>query len=78
VGFALFKLFLGSDVKILRQMVETLGRLPDPWWAAFEQRALWFEGDRQPTSGKTGNVNLELFLMILIAPIMTHIFKKSF
>jgi serine/threonine-protein kinase SRPK3 len=50
VGFALFKSFLGSDVNILRQMVETLGRLPDPWWAAFEQRALWFEGDRQPKS----------------------------
>jgi serine/threonine-protein kinase SRPK3 len=36
--FALFKSFLGSD--ILKQMLETLGRLPDPWWAAFEQRAL--------------------------------------
>jgi serine/threonine-protein kinase SRPK3 len=49
-GFALFESFLGSDVDILRQMVETLGRLPDPWWAAFEQRALWFEGDGQPKS----------------------------
>lgn len=49
-GFALFKSFLGSDVDILRQMVETLGRLPDPWWTAFEQRMLWFEGDGQPKS----------------------------
>jgi serine/threonine-protein kinase SRPK3 len=49
-GFALFESFLGSDVDILRQMVETLGRLPDPWWAAFEQRALWFEGDGHPKS----------------------------
>jgi serine/threonine protein kinase len=49
-GFALFESFLGSDVDILRQMVETLGRLPDPWWAAFKQRALWFEGDGQPKS----------------------------
>ena len=47
-GFALFESFLGSDVDILRQTVETLGRLPDPWWAAFEQRALWFEEDGQP------------------------------
>jgi len=39
-----FALFLKSDVDILRQMVETLGRLPDPWWAAFDQRAIWFEG----------------------------------
>jgi len=29
-GFTLFESFLGSDVDILRQMVETLGRLPDP------------------------------------------------
>lgn len=49
-GFALFESFLGSEVDILRQMVETLGRLPDPWWAAFEQRTLWFEGDGQPKS----------------------------
>ena len=49
-GFALFESFLGSDVDILRQTVETLGRLPDPWWAAFEDRALWFEEDGQPKS----------------------------
>ena len=47
-GFALFESFLGSDVDILRHTVETLGRLPDPWWAAFKQRALWFKEDRQP------------------------------
>ena len=49
-GFALFESFLGSDVDILMQMVETLGRLPDPWWAAFEQRALWFGEEGQPKS----------------------------
>jgi serine/threonine-protein kinase SRPK3 len=49
-GFALFEPFLGWDVDILRQTVETLGRLPDPWWAAFEKRASWFEEDGQPKS----------------------------
>lgn len=49
-GFALFEPILGSDVDILRQTVETLGRLPDPWWSAFEQRTLWFEEDGQPKS----------------------------
>ncbi|KAF9783338.1 kinase-like domain-containing protein [Thelephora terrestris] len=49
-GFALFESFLGSDVDILRQTVETLGRLPDPWWAAFEDRAQWFEEDGRPKS----------------------------
>jgi len=49
-GFPLFDPFLGSDVDVLRQTVETLGRPPGPWWAAFQQRALWFEGDGQPKS----------------------------
>ena len=49
-GFALFESSLGSDIDILRQMVETLGRLPDLWWAAFQKRALWFEEDGQPKS----------------------------
>jgi serine/threonine-protein kinase SRPK3 len=48
--FALFESFLGSDVDILRQTVQTLGRLPNPWWVAFKQRELWFEGDGQPKS----------------------------
>ena len=47
-GFALFESFFGCDAEIVKRMVETLGRLPDPWWAAFKQRALWFEEDGQP------------------------------
>ena len=49
-GFSLFESFLGNEVDILKQMVETLGRLPDPWWGAFEQHALWFTDDGQPKS----------------------------
>ncbi|KAL0068067.1 hypothetical protein AAF712_004971 [Marasmius tenuissimus] len=49
-GFALFEPFLGSDVDILKQTVETLGRLPDPWWGAFTERTLWFEENGQPKS----------------------------
>jgi serine/threonine protein kinase len=49
-GFALFEPCLESDVDILRQMIETLGRLPDPWWGAFKERTLWFEEDGQPKS----------------------------
>ncbi|KAH9953515.1 kinase-like domain-containing protein [Russula dissimulans] len=49
-GFSLFESFLGSDIEVLKQTVETLGRLPDPWWGAFEQRALWFGEDGQPMS----------------------------
>jgi hypothetical protein len=42
----LFESFLRSDDNILVQTVETLGRLPDPWWRSFEDRALYFE-DRE-------------------------------
>ncbi|KAG7090643.1 hypothetical protein E1B28_009744 [Marasmius oreades] len=49
-GFALFECFLGSDVDILKQTVETLGRLPDPWWDSFTERTLWFEENGQPKS----------------------------
>ena len=44
--------FMGSDVDILRQTVETLGRLPVPWWDAFKQRPLWFKEDGQPKSAQ--------------------------
>ncbi|KAJ7619573.1 kinase-like domain-containing protein [Roridomyces roridus] len=47
-GFPLFESFFGSDVDILKQAVETLGRLPDPWWGSFEERTLWFEEDGEP------------------------------
>lgn len=39
-GSPLFDPFLGSDIDILKQTVETLGRLPEPWWNVFEKRAL--------------------------------------
>ncbi|KAJ7850041.1 hypothetical protein B0H14DRAFT_3108724 [Mycena olivaceomarginata] len=51
-GFHLFELFLGSDTDILRQTVEVLGRLPDPWWASFEERTQWFEDDSEPKSAE--------------------------
>lgn len=42
-GFPLFEPFLGSDADILRQTVETLGKLPHPWWSSFKERASWFD-----------------------------------
>jgi serine/threonine protein kinase len=49
-GTPLFEPFFGCDTDILRQTVETLGRLPDPWWSSFEERAQWFEEDGEPRS----------------------------
>ena len=49
-GCPLFEPFFGSDTDILVQTVGTLGRLPDPWWGSFEDRAVWFEEDGEPKS----------------------------
>ncbi|KAJ7074408.1 kinase-like domain-containing protein [Mycena amicta] len=51
-GSALFDPFLGSDNDIVKQNVEVLGRLPDPWWHSFADRALWFEEDGEPKSAE--------------------------
>jgi serine/threonine protein kinase len=45
-GFPLFDPFLGTAV--VRETVETLGKLPEPWWSAFEHRHLWFEENGEP------------------------------
>ncbi|KAG6875410.1 hypothetical protein C0993_009365, partial [Termitomyces sp. T159_Od127] len=49
-GFPLFDSFIGSDVEVLKKTVEMLGRLPEPWWSAFEARSQWFEENGQPKS----------------------------
>ncbi|KAA1467008.1 kinase-like protein [Dentipellis sp. KUC8613] len=51
-GFPLFDPFLGSDADVLRQTVETLGKLPEPWWMSFAEQALWFDEDGEPKSEK--------------------------
>lgn len=43
---------MGSDTDILKQTVETLGRLSDPWWGSFRERDLWFEEDGEPKSAE--------------------------
>jgi serine/threonine-protein kinase SRPK3 len=47
-GAPLFDTFLGSDAYILSQMVSTLGKLPDPWWAAWDKRLESFTEDGEP------------------------------
>ncbi|KAG5646716.1 hypothetical protein DXG03_002398 [Asterophora parasitica] len=49
-GFSLFESFLGGDTEVLIQTVDTLGRLPDPWWGAFAHHSHWFEEDGRPKS----------------------------
>ena len=50
-GFPLFSSFLKRD--ILKRIVETLGKLPDPWWGAFKERPKWFDEDGNPKATGT-------------------------
>ena len=49
-GFPLFEPFLSNDTDILKQTVETLGRLPDPWRTQFDEtrRSEWPEDYGKP------------------------------
>jgi serine/threonine-protein kinase SRPK3 len=47
-GSPLFDPFLSSDTLILKQIVETLGGFPEPWWSAWEARRVWFDETGAP------------------------------
>ncbi|KAF8810776.1 kinase-like protein [Phlegmacium glaucopus] len=47
-GFPLFEAFPGGNDEVLKEIVSTFGKLPEPWWGAFENRHLWFDEDGKP------------------------------
>lgn len=47
-GAELFENFFGGPNEILRQMMQTLGRLPEPWWRRWEDRYLFFDDTGKP------------------------------
>lgn len=47
-GAALFMSFFGGRDEILRQMVQTLGKLPDRWWSRWETRNRAFDESGKP------------------------------
>ena len=50
-GLSLFDLAWSMhDEDLVMHMVEMLGRLPDPWWAAFKYREQWFHDNGEPRS----------------------------
>jgi serine/threonine-protein kinase SRPK3 len=60
-GFFLFDSYYGIKQEVLREMVLTLGKLPDRWWTKWEDRSQYFDengkfiGDLKmlpPVSGK--------------------------
>jgi serine/threonine-protein kinase SRPK3 len=51
VGIPLFYSLLGGHSRILKATVQTFGKLPEPWWSAFESRHLWFDERGEPKAG---------------------------
>ena len=57
-GFPIFETFFGGDDEVLMQTVATLGKLPLPWWNAFENRHLWFDEQGIPKTEELQKVLL--------------------
>ncbi|KAF8627556.1 hypothetical protein AX14_011350 [Amanita brunnescens Koide BX004] len=47
-GSPLFSTYFGSHSGVMRGNVLTLGKLPEPWWSAFEKHHKWFEENGEP------------------------------
>lgn len=47
-GTPLFEQFFGGHTEVLRQMVQTLGKFPEPWWNAWEDRYNYFDDQGKP------------------------------
>ena len=57
-GSPLFDAFLGGDDEVLKEIVATLGKLPELWWGAFENRHRWFDEDGEPKAPELQHVRL--------------------
>ncbi|KAJ3892668.1 kinase-like domain-containing protein [Lentinula edodes] len=60
-GGPLFDPFFPSDTYIIPQMITTLGRLPDPWYNAFRNRAQSLEEEGQPKKSSSIREQLRSF-----------------
>jgi serine/threonine-protein kinase SRPK3 len=49
-GRPLFLRWSGGPDEILRQFVQTLGQLPDPWWEAWGNRYAYFDENGKPNT----------------------------
>lgn len=47
-GTQLVASFFGSHDEILRQMGQTLGKFPEPWWSAWDDRSRYFDEEGRP------------------------------
>lgn len=47
-GTQLFASFCGTHDEIIRQIIQTFGKLPYPWWSKWDHRATYSDEDGKP------------------------------
>lgn len=47
-GCQLFASFFGDKDEIIRQIVQTFGKLPEPWWSGWDHRPMFFGDNGKP------------------------------
>jgi len=67
-GQALFETFFSTQEEVIRQMVQTLGRLPGPWWHAWECRMDYFDENGKPKQEWENDIPLAS-----LYPLIDHI-----
>lgn len=55
---ALFGGYFGNSTEVLQQMVQTLGKLPEPWWNAWEHRHTYFDDQGKPKKTRKDDIKL--------------------
>lgn len=53
-----FAAFFCSLDEILRQIVQTIGKLPEPWWSKWQTRQFFFEANGQPLKAWPNGIQL--------------------
>lgn len=67
-GSPMFDPFFPMKNLIVKQIVETLGRLPEPWWTSWDARHHWFDeagGAKAPENDEAGKFRLPVSLTSL-------------
>lgn len=59
-GTELFASFFGTEDEIIRQIVQTLGKLPEPWWSSWQSRSMYFDEGGEPNKVWPKNVPLAI------------------
>ncbi|KAK9235190.1 protein kinase [Lipomyces kononenkoae] len=57
-GRQLFESFLGGPHEVLLQVVQIIGKLPEPWWRSWDKRHVYFDDDGKPKKYRLNNTDL--------------------